>query len=51
MEELVCHCFGHTAADIEADALAHGRSLILERIALSKRAGGCDCAANNPKGR
>ncbi|MHC1751077.1 bacterioferritin-associated ferredoxin [Humidesulfovibrio sp.] len=51
MDEPVCHCFGHTRADIEADALRHGRSLILEAILAAKRAGGCRCAELHPLGR
>jgi len=48
---LICHCFGYTAGDIEQDVIKNGRSLILEKIIAEKRAGGCDCAAKNPKGR
>ncbi len=51
MSELVCHCFGYTAGDIEQDARANGRSLILERILAEKRAGACRCAETNPTGR
>ena len=51
MDALVCHFFGHTRADIERDALRHGRSLILEAILAAKRAGGCRCAELNPLGR
>ena len=51
MDQLVCHCFGFTGADIERDALAHGRSTILERIVAEKAAGGCQCAVKNPSGR
>jgi copper chaperone CopZ len=50
-EELVCYCFGFTRANIEQDFLRNGRSLILEKIAAEKKAGGCDCAHKNPKGR
>jgi hypothetical protein len=49
-DELVCFCFGHTAADIEQDALRHGRSTVFERIRAAKAAGGCQCARKNPKG-
>ncbi|WP_300157412.1 hypothetical protein [Solidesulfovibrio sp.] len=48
---MICHCFGYTARDIEADVLAHGRSLILERIIAAKSAGGCRCGETNPSGR
>lgn len=51
MDDLICHCFGHSRAAIEADALAHGRSTILERIQAEKAAGGCRCAELNPLGR
>jgi hypothetical protein len=50
-EDLVCYCFGLTRADIEQDFLRNGRSLILEKIAAEKKAGGCDCAHKNPQGR
>ncbi len=51
MSETVCFCFGYTQQDIECDALAHGRSTLLERIAASHAAGACRCAKANPKGR
>jgi hypothetical protein len=51
MDTLVCHCFGYTRGDIERDALAHGRSTILEGIVAEKAAGGCQCAVKNPTGR
>ena len=50
-EELVCFCFGFTRADIEQDFLRNGRSLILEKVAAEKKAGGCDCVHKNPRGR
>lgn len=50
-DELVCYCFGFTRAAIEQDYFQNGRSLILEKIAAEKKAGGCDCAHKNPKGR
>ncbi len=50
-DELVCYCFGYSRKDIETDFLQHHRSLILEKIAAEKKAGGCDCANRNPKGR
>ncbi len=50
METLVCYCFGYSAADIERDVVANGRSTILERIAAAKQAGGCSCATRNPAG-
>jgi len=51
MDELICHCFGHSRRDIEQDALEHGRSLILEAILAAKQTGGCHCAEKNPSGR
>jgi hypothetical protein len=49
--ELICYCFGYSAEDIKKDVLENGRSTILERIMNEKMAGGCQCAAKNPKGR
>ncbi len=51
MEEMICYCFEYTAADIEQDLAANGRSTILEKILSAKKAGGCRCAEKNPKGR
>ena len=48
--DLVCYCFHYTRADIEDDFRRHRRSLILEKIAVEKRAGRCRCAAKNPSG-
>lgn len=50
-DELVCYCFKYTRNDIERDYLKNGRSMILEKITSEKKAGGCDCAKKNPKGR
>ncbi|MDO9565712.1 MAG: hypothetical protein Q7J15_03100 [Candidatus Desulfaltia sp.] len=51
-DELVCYCFGFTRKDIEKDYVDNnGQSTILERIAFEKKAGKCDCAQKNPKGR
>jgi hypothetical protein len=51
-DDLVCYCFGYTRKDIETDYVDHnGRSMIIERISLEKKAGKCDCARKNPKGR
>lgn len=50
-DELICYCFGYTVADIESDAVANSRSLILEKIAAEKKTGGCNCSEKNPKGR
>lgn len=51
MEGLVCYCFGYTTSDIEQDVVTNGKSLIMDRIISEKKAGGCQCAAKNPKGR
>jgi hypothetical protein len=50
-DDLVCYCFEYTREDIEKDYLHNGRSTILEKIALEKKAGGCNCDKKNPKGR
>lgn len=50
-EELICYCFNYTATDIARDAVAHGHSTILARILAEKKAGGCQCATRNPRGR
>jgi bacterioferritin-associated ferredoxin len=50
MSEIICHCFGHTDADIREDARKHGRSTIAETIAAAKRFGQCRCAEKNPTG-
>lgn len=51
MDELVCHCFGCTARDIEQDLAEHGRSTLLERIRATLKAGQSQCATKNPKGK
>ena len=50
-DNLICYCFEYTKNDIEQDLTKNGRSLIMEKIAAEKKAGGCDCATKNPKGR
>ncbi len=50
-DELICFCFGYTVGDIESDTLNNSRSLIMEKIVSEKKAGGCNCAEKNPKGR
>jgi len=50
-KEIICYCFGHSVQDLRNDVLRNGHSLIMERIAAEKKAGGCDCAKTNPKGR
>jgi hypothetical protein len=51
MKNLICYCFGYTAFDIAQDVAANGKSTIMERILSEKKAGGCQCATKNPKGR
>jgi copper chaperone CopZ len=51
LDDLVCYCFKHTRGDIEQDFQERGRSTILAEIAVEKKAGACDCANKNPKGR
>ncbi len=48
--DTVCFCFGYTRGDIEKDWAEAGRSTILERIVMEKRAGACRCGTTNPKG-
>lgn len=50
-DEMVCYCFEYTRKDIENDYLDNGRSMIIEKITFEKKAGGCNCAKKNPKGR
>ncbi len=49
--DLVCHCFHFTRGQIEKDYVDNAHSTILEKIRNEKKAGGCDCARKNPKGR
>jgi hypothetical protein len=51
MAKKICYCFDYTDEDIERDVRDHGKSLIMEKIMASKKAGGCRCATENPKGR
>ena len=51
MKDPICYCFDYTVADIELDLQQNGRSTLLDRILTEKKAGGCDCAFRNPKGR
>jgi hypothetical protein len=51
MEALICYCFNYTASDIEQDILANRKSTIMEKILSEKKAGRCQCATKNPKGR
>ena len=49
--DLVCYCFQYSRKQIEKDYIDNGRSMILEKITLEKKTGGCDCARKNTKGR
>jgi len=49
--DLICYCFQYTKEQIQKDYLNNGQSTILERITREKKAGGCECAQKNPKGR
>lgn len=51
MNDLICYCFGYTATDIAKDVMENGKSTIMDRILSEKKAGGCQCAIKNPKGR
>lgn len=52
MNDLVCYCFEHSAYDIQEDVKANnGRSMILEKILVAKKTGGCQCAITHPEGR
>jgi len=50
-EEMICYCHKYTAGDLEKDVAQHGRSTIMEKIIAESKAGNCNCATNNPKGR
>jgi hypothetical protein len=49
--DLVCFCFEYTRKDIERDYIENKNSTILAKIAAEKKAGSCNCATKNPKGR
>ncbi len=49
--KLLCHCFHFSYADIEQDIMAHGRSLLLEKILAAKKKGQCQCVVKNPTGK
>jgi hypothetical protein len=51
MEDLICYCLNYSASDIEQDVLVNRRSTIMARILSEKKAGKCQCATQNPKGR
>ncbi|SFM90602.1 BFD-like (2Fe-2S) protein [Thermodesulforhabdus norvegica] len=50
--KIVCFCFGYGEEEIAEDVRKNGgRSVILEQIAASKRAGSCKCRDVHPEGR
>ncbi len=51
MGEIICYCHNYTAGELRKDAVEHGRSTIMERIITESKAGNCNCATSNPKGR
>ena len=48
---LVCFCFEHSVADVEADVTANGTSTIQASIKAECKAGRDDCERKNPQGR
>lgn len=50
-DRLVCFCFRHSAADLEADIAEHGTSTIRASIKAECKAGRDDCEKQNPQGR
>ena len=50
-DDLVCYCFEYTKKDIDNDFNENGTSLIYKKIVFEKKAGACNCASKNPKGK
>jgi len=50
-DDLVCYCYKYTKREIETDYIDNGHSLIYEKIVSEKKAGECNCAKENPKGK
>ncbi len=50
-DRLVCFCFGHSVADLEADLAANGTSTIQAAIKAACKEGRDDCERKNPQGR
>lgn len=50
-QRLVCFCFEHSVADIEADVAQNGASTIQASIKAECKAGRDDCERKNPQGR
>lgn len=51
MSVIICHCFGHTLADLEDDIRLNGESTIMRAIVTARGEGACRCATLNPSGR
>ena len=51
MRDFICYCFEYTDEDIKKDFIAHGRSLIMEKIMAEKKMGTCECTTKNPSGK
>ena len=49
--DLVCYCFLHTRAEIEAELAATGSAEVLESIKAEVAAGNCACELRNPSGK
>jgi hypothetical protein len=47
---LVCYCFRHSPATIQAEWLATGASTVIEEINGGIQAGQCACEVRNPQG-
>ncbi len=50
-QRLVCFCFEHSVAELEADVAANGTSTIQASITAACKAGRHDCERKNPQGR
>lgn len=50
-QRLVCFCFGHSVAELEADVAANKTSTIQASIKDECKAGRDDCQRKNPQGR
>lgn len=50
-QRLVCFCFEHSVAQLEADVAANGTSTIQASIKAACKAGQDDCERKNPQGR
>ena len=50
-QRLVCFCFEHSVAELEADVAANGTSTIQALIKAACKAGQDDCERKNPQGR